>query len=90
MIADRLGITLTWLEVDVTADVDVRGTLLVDRTVPVGFQAMRCDVDLRAADGTDAKLLSRLLTAAEHSCVVLQTLRSGVPIETRCPALTAH
>ncbi len=42
IIADRLGITLTLLEVEVTAEVDVRGTLLVDRNVPVDFQTMRC------------------------------------------------
>lgn len=82
MIAERLGVGLTSLEVDVTADVDVRGTLLVDRTVPVGFQSMRCHVDVQAAAGTDPKLMKKLLAAAEHSCVVLQTLRSGVPVET--------
>jgi uncharacterized OsmC-like protein len=82
MIAERLGVTLTSLEVDVTADVDVRGTLLVDRSVPVGFQGMQCHVDIDAADGTDPKLMKKLLAAAEHSCVVLQTLRSGVPVET--------
>lgn len=82
MIADRLGIQLTSLEVNVTADVDVRGTLLVDRTVPVGFQSMQCHVDVQAAEGTNPQLMQKLLAAAEHSCVVLQTLRSGVPVET--------
>jgi len=82
MIAGRLGVELTALEVDVTADVDVRGTLRVDRTVPVGFQAMRCHVDVQAAEGTDPKLMEKLLAAAERSCVVLQTLQSGVPVET--------
>lgn len=82
MIADRLGITLTALEVDATADVDVRGTLVVDRAVPVGFQRMRCAVTLEAAPGTDRPLLDKLVAAAEHSCVNLQTLRSGVAVET--------
>jgi uncharacterized OsmC-like protein len=82
MIADRLGIRLTSLEVDVTAEVDVRGTLIVDRTVPVGFQKMRVHVDVQAAEGTEPKLMKKLLAAAEHSCVVLQTLRSGVSVET--------
>lgn len=82
MIAERLGIELTFLEVTAAADVDVRGTLLVDRAVPVGFQAMRCDVTVRAAEGTDPKLLQKLLAASEHSCVNLQTLRAGVPVET--------
>lgn len=82
MIADRLGVLLTSLEVKVTADVDVRGTLVVDRTVPVGFQSMQCHVDVQAAEDTNPMLVQKLLAAAENSCVVLQTLRSGVPIET--------
>lgn len=82
MIAERLGVRLNSLAVNVTARVDVRGTLLVDRAVPVGFQSMRCHIDVQAAEGTDPRALKRLLAAAEQSCVVMQTLRSGVPIET--------
>ncbi len=82
IIANRLRVMLTTLEVDVAGDVDLRGTLLVDRRVPVGFQKMRCRVHIRAAEGTDPKLVGSLLAAAEHSCINLQTLRSGVPVET--------
>ncbi|HEV2236382.1 MAG TPA: OsmC family protein [Ktedonobacterales bacterium] len=81
IIANRLAITLVSLEVDVSADVDVRGTLVVDRAVPVGFQTMRCQVKIQAAEGTDPSLVEKLLAAAEYSCVNLQTLRSGVAIE---------
>ena len=42
MIADHLGIRLKFLEVKVDAECDVRGCLLVERSVPVGFQRMRC------------------------------------------------
>jgi len=86
MIAERLGIALTSLEVEVTAEVDVRGTLLVDKDVPVGFQAMTCRVDVQAVPGTDPRLLKKLIAASENSCVVLQTLRSGVSVETRVNA----
>lgn len=48
IIAGRLGVRLTALEIDVTGDVDVRGTLAVDRSVPVGFRKMRCGVRLEA------------------------------------------
>lgn len=82
MIADRLGVTLEHLEVEVTADVDVRGTLVVEKDVPVGFQSMECHVDIRAEEGTDPELVETLIEAAEYSCVNLQTLRSGVPVET--------
>jgi uncharacterized OsmC-like protein len=82
IIANRLGVTLTALRVEVTGHVDVRGTLLVDRTVPVGFQTMGCHVEIRTVEGTDSKLLQKLLGAAESSCVNLQTLRTGVKVET--------
>lgn len=81
MVAGRIGVALTTLEVDVSANVDVRGTLVIDRAVPVGFQGMRCVVRLQAVDGTDPVLVQKLVRAAEHSCVVLQTLRAGVPVE---------
>lgn len=50
--AEHLRVTLTKLEVDVMAQVDVRGTLLVEKSVPVGFQAMQCHVKLETAEGT--------------------------------------
>lgn len=82
MIANRLGVRLTRLEVDVTADVDVRGALMVDDQTPVGFTAMRCDVDLAVAEGTSKSLLDGLLAAAERCCIVMNTLRGGVPVTT--------
>lgn len=82
IIANRMGVSLTSLEVEVVADIDVRGTLLVDRNVPVGFQKMQCRANIQVAEGTDSRLMEKLSAAAEHSCVVLQTLRSGVPVKT--------
>ena len=82
MLAEHLGVTLTYLDVEVTAEVDVRGCLVVDRKVPVGFQKMKCRVNIKTADGTDPKMVDMLRAASEYSCVVMNTLRSGVPIET--------
>lgn len=81
MVANLLGVELEHLSVEVTADVDVRGTLAVESDVPVGFQAMRCKVRLRAKEGTDPRMLKKLQLSAEHSCVVLQTLRNPPPVE---------
>ncbi len=86
IVADLMRVKLDALAVSVTADVDVRGTLVVDRNVPVGFQKMRCQVRIRAAPGTDAQLLDKLIASAEASCVNMQTLRSGVAIETSVAA----
>ena len=44
MIADRLEIPIASLQVSTRAELDARGTLLVDRNVPVGFQQIECQV----------------------------------------------
>lgn len=83
MVANLLGITLEYLSVEVTAKVDVRGTLLVDPLVPIGFQSMHCLVELRAIEGTKPELVARLQETAERCCVVQQTLRTPPIIKTR-------
>jgi len=87
--ADGLGIVVLELGVRVTAGVDVRGTLGVDRAVPVGFQTLWCNVDLTVAEGTDRRLLERLVAATEHRCVNLQTLRAGADVRTSYDLATA-
>ena len=81
MVADHLGIRLQWLDVDVAADLDVRGCLQVDTAVPVGFQRMRCRVRLQPADAVDENKMRMLVGVAENCCVVLQTLRNGVAVQ---------
>ena len=89
MIADHLDIRLESLQVTVTAECDVRGCLLVERGVPVGFQRMHCSVRLRPSGDVEEEKLQMLLAAAENSCVVLQTLRSGVTVQTEFEAVYA-
>ncbi|HEX6763021.1 MAG TPA: OsmC family protein [Gaiellaceae bacterium] len=76
------GVTLravaTSLELDVSGtvhaegDLDFRGTLAVDRDVPVGFGAIRLRFDLES-DATEEQLAT-LVRLTERYCVVLQTL----------------
>jgi uncharacterized OsmC-like protein len=80
MLADHLGIRLQSVEVRVEAECDVRGCLLVERSVPVGFQKICCSVRLQPEGRLDPEQLRMLLGAAEASCVVLQTLRNGVAV----------
>jgi uncharacterized OsmC-like protein len=80
IIADRLEIPIASLEINAVAEVDVRGTLLVDRDVPVGFQKIQCEVRIEPAVDAPPEKMRMLLAAAEHSCVVLQTLRNGVHV----------
>ena len=82
MIAARMGVSLDFLEVVVTAHADVRGCLMVDRAVPAGFQRIEVDVRLEAAEGIDPARIGMLTSTAEQCCVVLQTLRGDVRVST--------
>jgi len=82
MIAEHLGVRVATLDVNVEAECDVRGCLLVEPAVSVGFQRMRCRVRLATQDAVDERTLQKLIAAAENSCVVMQTLRHGVTVET--------
>jgi uncharacterized OsmC-like protein len=80
MVANVFGVRIESLSVQVHAEVDVRGTLGMAPGVPVGFQSIRIDVSLRVAADTAPRLLRQLCKTAERACVVLQTLRAGVPV----------
>lgn len=81
MVAQWLEIELADLEVNVSAEVDVRGALRVASSVPVGFQRIRCDVSGRViSGGEDAGRLKMLASGAESCCVVMQTLNQGMDV----------
>jgi len=81
VIANHLGIELKDLEVLVEADVDLRGTLMVSPSVPVGFQKIRVDVRLTTAEELAESMFKTILATAERCCVVLQSLRNPPTIE---------
>lgn len=83
MIASRMGIALEELEVKARALADARGCLNVDPDIPAGFRRIDIDVCIKAAEGADPARIDMLASAAERSCVVLQTLRNAIPVETR-------
>jgi uncharacterized OsmC-like protein len=56
----------------VEGDLDFRGTLAVDREVPVGFESIRVTFDIES-DATDEQLAT-LLKLTERYCVVFQSL----------------
>ena len=80
MLADRLDVELTALTVDVVGHVDCRGCLAVDPDARVGFDRIDMEVRLEVAPGTDPRLCTLLEETAEQLCVVLDTLRRGVPV----------
>ena len=81
VISNHLGIKLKELEVLVEADVDLRGTLMVSPSVPVGFQNIRIDVRLTATEELPEPTFKAILSTAERCCVVLQSLRNPPTVE---------
>jgi uncharacterized OsmC-like protein len=81
MVAAAMGIPLDDVRVTVTGEMDFRGTMGIDRDVPVGYQRITCEIHVRAA-GEPARL-QRLVEKAEQYCVVRATLAQGVPVESR-------
>ncbi|MGH2516715.1 MAG: OsmC family protein, partial [Ktedonobacterales bacterium] len=81
MVAESMGIATERIQVTVEGDLDLRGTLGIDATVPVGFTAIRAHFDIVAPTATPEQLAS-LREKAERYCVVMSTLRSAPAIET--------
>ena len=79
-VATSMGISVTAGVVRVEGDLDFRGTLGVDRGVPVGFSAIRLSFSLES--DADTEQLAKLIELTERYCVVYQTLAST-------PALTS-
>ena len=81
MVAAAMNVELETLEVEVSGQADLRGTLAMSREVPVGVTDIRCTTRVTVKEGTNPERARRLLENAERYCVVLNTLRSGVPVE---------
>ena len=82
MVAANMGIELESLEVEIDADWDARGTLAMG-DYPIGLTAIRCQTTVRVPGDVRGERADRLLRSAEKYCVVLNTLRNGVPVESR-------
>ncbi len=77
-VATSLEIPIDSGLVHAEGDLDFRGTLAVDRDVPVGFRSIRLRFELET-DATD-ELLDTLLRLTERYCVVYQSLASPAAI----------
>jgi uncharacterized OsmC-like protein len=76
-VATAIDVPVAGGTVHAEGDLDVRGTLGVDREAPVGFRDVRLRFELDT-DADDDQLAS-LLKLTERYCVVLQTIRSATP-----------
>jgi uncharacterized OsmC-like protein len=86
MVATAMGLEADRIEVIVEGDLDLRGTLGIDREVGAGFDAIRLRFEIDAPGASDEDL-EGLMTRTERYCTVLQTLRNPPAIEAvRAPA----
>src|SRR5215831_19872202 len=75
MVAAAMGIEVRGISVTAEGDLDLRGTLGIDREAPVGFTAIRLGFEIDAPGATPEDLAS-LERKTERYCVVMQTLTS--------------
>lgn len=77
-----MGIPTRHIEVTVSGDMDLQGTLGLSKEVPVGFQSIRTHFHVDAPEATPEQLRA-LQEKTEQYCVVLQTLVHPPKIESR-------
>lgn len=80
MVATAMGIETRRIEVAVDGDLDLRGTLGIDRDVSAGFEAIRVRFEVDAPGASDEQLAS-LREKTERYCTVLQTLMRPPAVE---------
>jgi uncharacterized OsmC-like protein len=80
MVAEAMGLEVDDIAVTVEGDLDLRGTLGIDREAPVGFTDIRVSFAIDAPGATEEQL-GALRRKTERYCVVMQTL-------TTAPAIT--
>ncbi|EHY56377.1 hypothetical protein ABEF92_006817 [Exophiala dermatitidis] len=85
-VATSMGIAIKDGSVKVEGDLDFRGTMGIKdadgNAVPVGFKKIRLFVRIEVDNDEDKSKLDKLIELSERYCVVLQTLRAGVQVET--------
>ena len=73
MVAAAMELPVDDISVTVDGDLDLRGTLGLDRESKVGFESIRLRLDITAPEASDEQLAA-LREKTERYCVVLQTL----------------
>ena len=75
MVATSMGLETNKIEAQVEGDLDLRGTLGLDREVGAGFTAIRLRLMVDAPDASEDEL-DALARKTERYCTVFQTLRN--------------
>jgi uncharacterized OsmC-like protein len=79
MLAEQLELQIDDLEVEVFADLDLRGFLGIDSGIRPGFQRIEIAVHITSPEPEER--LQDLLARAERFCPVSDVLRNPVPID---------
>jgi uncharacterized OsmC-like protein len=79
-VATAIGVQVEGGTIKAEGDLDFKGTLGVSKEVPVGFKNIRLQFLLRSDASEEQMATLKKLT--ERYCVVYQTLRKGVPVDT--------
>ncbi|HEY7616651.1 MAG TPA: OsmC family protein [Terriglobales bacterium] len=85
LVATAMGVPTQHIEVTVSGDMDLSGTLGISKDVPVGFEAIRVKFDIDAPQAT-AEQLRALQEKTEQYCVVFQTMMRPPRIKTQWSA----
>jgi uncharacterized OsmC-like protein len=83
-VAAAMNFDLRDANIQVEGDLDFRGTLAVDKTVPVGFKAIRVAFHVVTPEARERQ--ESLLKLTERYCVVYQTLAHAVDISSSMAA----
>src|SRR5207248_11551997 len=73
LVATAMGVPTQHIEVTVSGDLDLQGTLGVSKDVPVGFEKINVRFDIDAPQAAPEQLRA-LQEKPEQYCVVMQTL----------------
>ena len=83
-VSTAMGMEIRNAQIDAHGRMDFRGTLGVDRTVPVGLTSIELRFHIDSDVSADS--IDKLIQLTERYCVVLQTLQRSVQItSTRSP-----
>ena len=82
LVATAMGVPTLHIEVTVSGEMDLQGTLGIAKDVAVGFEAIRVHFNVDAPQATPEQLQA-LQEKTEQYCVVLQTMLRPPRIETR-------
>lgn len=85
LVATAMGVPTRHIDVTVSGDMDLQGTLGLSKEMPVGFQAIRLQFNVDAPDATPDQLRA-LQEKTEQYCVVMQTLLHPPKIESQWSA----